>query len=92
MIFFVPNKEFTYDTYKNLKLEYEYIKPTLDLCNSSYSYYYNNNQDMIKDKHGKTKKPSGKIYIIPNNLFNINSLNKDDFFSFENNIPYSKLI
>ena len=82
--FYVPNRDFKCDSYKNQKLSFNYIKNNLDLCYSDYSYYYNNNPHMVTDK-----KPSGKIYIIPNCLFN-ETISKNDLFLVEEDIPYSK--
>jgi hypothetical protein len=85
--FFVPQRNFQYDSYQNIKCDFDYIKDELNLCYDSFTYYYLNRTERNLPIRDGSIGGVGKIYVIPNSLI------KEDtnLFFTENNNNYSNI-
>jgi hypothetical protein len=90
--FYVPNRNFQYDTYHNQICNYDYIVNDLNNCYSDYSYYYLNNSLRNLPKRDGQNGGVGKLYVIPNSLIKNKNIKNEDLFMIENNYNYSILI
>lgn len=87
--FYVPNRNFQFDTYDGKNCNFEYIKDDLEKCYSKYVFYYLNKSYRNLPKRDGIIGGVGKIFIIPNDLIEEYNIKKEDLFFVENNYNYS---
>jgi hypothetical protein len=85
--FFVPNRNFQYDSYHNIRCDLSYVKEELDLCYDSFIYYYLNKSERNLPIRDGSIGGVGKIYVVPDN----NVSQTSNLFFTENDINYSNL-
>jgi len=91
--FFVPNRNFQYDSYHNVKCDFSFIEKELNTCydDNGYLYYYLNSTNRKLPIRDGSIGGVGKIYVLPKNSFEELDIKEDYLIKKENNINYSIL-
>lgn len=87
--FFVPNRDFQFDTYDGNVCNFDYIEDVINNCYSEYTFYYLDKTLRNLPKRDGTIGGVGKIFIIPNKLIEEYKIKKENLFYVENNYNYS---
>jgi hypothetical protein len=87
--FYVPNRDFQFDTYNGNICNFEYIKDVVEECYSDFSFYFLNKSLRNLPKRDGNIGGVGKVFIIPNNLIEEYKIEKENLFFLENNYYYS---
>jgi hypothetical protein len=85
--FFVPNRNFQFDSYHDVKCDFDYIRDEISLCYDSFTYYYLNRTERNLPIRDGSIGGVGKIYAFPDGIV------KDEInlFTTQNNINYSNI-
>jgi hypothetical protein len=87
--FYVPNRDFQFDTYNDNVCNYDYIKNNIENCYDGFQYYFlNKTQRNLPIRNGNIG-GVGKIFIIPNLLIKKNNIKNETIFFEERGSFYS---
>jgi len=91
--FFVPNRNFQFDSYKTNVCNFDFVKNELSLCYGEFGYtafYLNKTQRNLPIRDG-TIGGVGKLYAVPDKLIKHLNIDKNLIFFQENGYNYSNL-
>lgn len=91
--FFVPNRNFQFDTYHNQPCNLDFIKKELEMCftENDFLYYYLNKSERRLPIRDGSLGGVGKIYAVPGKLMREKGISANMLCFEENSIMYSNI-
>lgn len=91
--FYVPNRNFQFDSYHDTKCDFSFVENEINLCydENDYLYYYLNSSNRNLPIRDGSIGGVGKLYVIPKSLMREFGVKDEDLIKIENNTNYSIL-
>lgn len=89
--FYVPNRNFQFDSYHDNKCDFSFIEKELNYCydNNEYLFYYLNSTSRNLPIRDGSIGGVGKIYVVPRQIMKELNIKDNQLVKIENNINYS---